>query len=121
MRVNFNWPMAIKEKSWIWWLSVFANPNVHTTIYPHIYVIPGFNSWPNKLKERILLHEKIHLEQQKEVGFWKYLFLYIFVLPLFWNPWRYKWEIEAYVKSGHSHEKAREFLRKWNYGWLLKK
>ncbi|MAG60708.1 hypothetical protein CL619_02870 [archaeon] len=113
--------MVIKEKSGFWWLSIFANPNVHTTIYPNIYVAKGFDTWPETLKTRILLHEKVHLKQQEEVGLWKYLLLYIFVLPLFWNPWRYSWEFEAYTKSGHSEKKAREFLSAWNYGWLIKK
>ena len=112
--------MAIKEKKWYWLLTIFAGPKVHTTIYPHIYVAKGFNNWPEKLKKRIILHEKIHLKQQKEIGLFKYLFLYIFVLPLFWNPWRYQWEMEAYTKSGHSDKKAKEFLSMWNYGWLIK-
>ncbi len=113
--------MAIKEKSWIWWLTIFANPQVHTTIYPHIYVVKGFDAWPEELKKRIIVHEKVHLRQQFEVGIVKYLFLYLFVLPLFWNPWRYDWEFEAYTSSGHSENKAREYLTRWNYGWLFKK
>ena len=110
--------MVIKEKSWIWWLTIFASPKVHTTIYPHVYVAEGFNSWPKQLKKRIIKHENVHLEQQKEVGLLKYLFLYLFVFPVFWNPWRYQWEMQAYMKSGHSELKAKEYCKKWNYGWL---
>ena len=111
--------MAIKEKSWIWWFTLFANPKVHTTLFPHIYVAKGFNSWPKELRNRIISHEKIHLRQQREIGLVKYLFLYLLVLPLFWNPWRYNWEFEAYVGSGHSEEKAKEYCAAWNYGWLI--
>ena len=110
----------IKEKGPIWWLTVFLNPNVTTTIYPTIYVASGFYSWPKSVQNRVLKHEKIHLKQQKEVGVWMYLFLYVFCLPFFWNPWRYDWEYEAYVQSGTSKKKAEEYLALWNYGWLKK-
>jgi hypothetical protein len=112
--------MVIKEKSWIWWLTIFASPKVHTTIYPNIYVAKRFNSWPKKLRERIIRHEKVHLRQQQEIGLLKYLFLYIFVLPVLWNPWRYQWEMEAYMNgSGYSIEKAKEYCKGWNYGFLI--
>lgn len=70
------------------------------------------------MQKRIIRHERIHLQQQKEQGSIKFLFLYIFALPLFYNPWRYKWEWEAYTKSGTSKEKAKEYLQSWHYGFL---
>lgn len=111
--------MAVKIKTWVWWLTIFANPKVHTTVYPHIYVSEEFYFWPKSLRERIIKHEEVHLKQQKEVGVFKYFFLYLFILPIFWNPWRYNWEIEAYTATGHSLAVAKKYLRKWNYGWLI--
>jgi hypothetical protein len=73
------------------------------------------------VKKRILKHEEIHLVQQKKTGKWKYLLLYLFVLPLFWNKYRLEWEYEAYIKSGTSEEETKKYLKKWNYGWLMNK
>ncbi|MDP3728375.1 MAG: hypothetical protein Q8R18_02870 [bacterium] len=109
----------IKKKSWLWWFTIFANSNVTTTISPHIYVCKNFSTLPKSIQERIIKHEKIHLQQQKEQGLVKFLFLYIFALPLFYNPRRYKWEYEAYTKSGTSEKQAKEYLSSWHYGFLL--
>jgi len=111
----------LKKKSWIWWLTIFANSNVTTTLYPHIYL--GKNYYNSNLieKKRILKHEEIHLKQQRETGILKYLFLYIFILPLFWNKYRFNWEYEAYIQSGTSTKNTLKYLRKWNYGWLNNK
>lgn len=111
--------IKIKVKSRIWWLTIFANPNVNTTIYPIIYVQHNFYSLNNHKKESIILHEKIHLQQQIKVGLLKFLFLYIFLFPILYNPFRYNWEMEAYLKSGISKEQAEKILKKWNYGFLL--
>ena len=109
----------IKTKSWLWWFTLFANPHVTTTLYPHIYVCKDFYSLSQETQKRIIKHETIHLQQQKQHGLIKFLFLYIFVFPLFYNPWRYKWEWEAYTKSGTSKEKTKEYLSSWNYGFLF--
>ncbi len=109
----------IKTKSSWWWLTLFANPHVHTTLYPHIYVSKEFHTFSKTTQERILKHEKIHLEQQKKQGIFKFLFLYVFAFPLLYNPWRYKWEWEAYTKSGTSEKQTKEYLSSWNYGFLL--
>jgi len=110
----------IKTKSSLWYLTLFANPNVHTTLYPHIYVSKDFYNFSKITQKRILKHEKIHLQQQKDQGLLKFLFLYIFVFPLWYNPWRYTWEYKAYTKSGTSKEQAKEYLSSWHYGWLVK-
>lgn len=108
----------IKEKKWYWWLTIFANPSVTTTIYPHIYVSRGYSSLSKTSQKRILEHEKIHLKQQASIGLLKYLFLYSFCFPLFYNPWRYRWEYEAYTQSGTSKKKTQEYLSSSVYGWL---
>lgn len=107
-----------KQKSWIWWLTVFANPNTTSTIYPNIYLSKNFYNFSKETQNRIIKHEQIHLEQQKN-NLIKYLFLYIFTFPLFYNPWRYNWEYEAYTKSGTSIKKTKEYLSSWNYGFIF--
>ncbi len=108
----------IKQKSWIWWLTIFANPTMITTIYPHIYVSNRFYNLPKQTQKRILRHEKIHLKQQQENGLLRFLFLYIFCLPFLWNKWRWQWEYNAYVQSGTPPEYAENVLHSWKYGWL---
>jgi hypothetical protein len=108
----------IKEKKWYWWLTIFATPIVTTTISPHIYVSQGYKDLSKKGKDIIIKHENIHLQQQEEVGLWKYLFLYCFCLPILWNPWRYEWEYKAYTKTGTSKKQTEEYLSSHYYGWL---
>ena len=111
----------LKKKNWVWWLTIFANPNVTTTVYPNIYLGNNYFALNSVAKKRIREHEEIHLKQQKEVGLVKYLCLYILVLPLFWNKYRFNWEYEAYINSGTSISETRKYLKKWNYGWLKNK
>lgn len=108
----------LKQKSFIWYLTIFANPNVTTTIYPNIYLSKNFYNLSKLSQTKIIKHENIHLKQQKN-HLLKYLFLYIFVFPLFYNPWRYKWEYEAYTKSGTSIEQTKKYLSSWHYGFTF--
>jgi hypothetical protein len=69
------------------------------TVFPFIFIRPhlaGLN--------RMTIHEKKHLEQQKRwaiyglgVGLLVWYFLYLFCFPVGLNPWRYKWEAEAFL------------------------
>ena len=102
----------------LWWLTIFANPNMITTISPNIYVSKNFHYLSKKSQEHIIEHEMIHLQQQKDVGILKFLFLYIFCLPFFFNKWRWEWEYEAYTKSGTSEAYTKHVLQSWKYGWL---
>ena len=69
-----------------------------------------------------LRHELIHEQQQEDIGKWKFLFLYLFCCPLFYNPWRYKWEMTAFIKgSYYSKSVAKSKLKSLTYGWLLNK
>lgn len=107
--------MKIKQKSWVWKLTwPFAHSNF-TTINGIIYYPKDI--LPNKV---VIKHEEIHMKQQQEVGLVKFLLLYLLALPLFYNPWRYKWEYEAYTKgSGYSAELAKAKLKTKTYGWLI--
>lgn len=106
--------MRIKEKNLLWYLTFpFAHKN-YTTIGKTIYYPKD-----KKPSQRIIDHEYIHYLQQKKYGLLKFLFLYLFAFPLFYNPWRYKWEYEAYKKGSHlNDETIRELLSSYKYGWL---
>lgn len=106
--------MILKQKSLIWKLTwPFASDN-YTTIGETIYFPIG-----NPPNEETINHESIHIEQQKQVGMFKYLFLYLFALPIFWNPYRWKWEFEAYTKGTKiSESETIKILTSSAYGWL---
>lgn len=107
--------MNMVEKKWYWKLTFPFAHNNFTTIVNTVYCPK--NVRPSTL---VLRHEEIHSRQQKEIGILRFLFFYLFVLPLFWNPWRYKWELEAYTKgTGLSEKEAIEMIRGRTYGWLV--
>lgn len=110
-----------QEKSWVWYLTFPFAHNNYTTIWDTLYYPPG--QFPGG---SIFAHEEIHSAQQKSWGIfvpvWFYLYLIAFPLglPILWNPWRKKWEKEAYVfGSGYPEEEAEAILRTYRYGWLL--
>lgn len=106
--------MKLKEKSWIWKLTFPFAHNNYTAIGETIYYPKGH--YPTNLT---IEHEKIHLEQQKQVGLVKFLFLYIFALPFLYNPYRFKWEYDAYVRGSKlSHDETMKILKSYRYGWL---
>lgn len=106
--------MKIKEKCWSWILTYpFAHEN-YTTVGHTIYFPEG--SPPS---EDVIRHEEVHERQWMEVGFLKFYFLYLFCLPVLWNPWRKKWELEAYTEGSKLSEKdAKRILASYRYGWL---
>jgi hypothetical protein len=98
--------MTLRQKSWIWILSwPFAHAN-YTTIGDTIYFPNG-----KPPSQAVIAHETIHSKQQEAVGFWVFALLYLLVLPFLWNPWRWKWELEAGTKVAE--------LRSYRYGWLM--
>lgn len=74
--------------------------------------------------DAIFKHEEIHEKQAKRTGgwfIWTWLYLIGFPLglPFFWNPWRKKWELEAYIKgTGFSKEAALQAISGKAYGWI---
>lgn len=105
----------IKRKSWWWNLTIFGGQGVTTAIGDTIYLGKGASE-----KDRMLIdHEKIHLEQQKRVGLVKFVFLYLFCLPFVYNPYRWKWEFEAYDRGTRMvHWRIKQVLGSKLYGWL---
>lgn len=103
-----------KQKSWIWLLTwPFAHENF-TTIGETVYFPKSYSIVPGS----VMTHELVHVRQQKEVGLFKYLMLYLFALPILWNPWRFKWELEAYMTL-YTKEASIKKLRSVSYGWLI--
>jgi hypothetical protein len=103
-----------KPKSWLWKFTFPFAHNNYTTIGDSLYYPPKFPP-----SASVMAHEAIHSMQQANTGFVKYLFLYIFAFPVLWNPWRFKWELEAYVMGSKlSVDQSKEILRSYQYGWL---
>lgn len=109
--------MNLKEKSWIWKLTGPFASNNYTTIWDTIYYPKG-----DPPHEGVIAHEEIHSIQQHSWGLLAlplWIFCYLFVLPVFWNPFRFKWEYEAYkIGSGWSDSQIKFILRSGAYGWL---
>jgi hypothetical protein len=109
--------MIIKRKTWIWDLTIFAHSGITTTIGETIYLA---KNEPDNPDCGLIRHERIHIEQQKQVGVAKFVFLYLLCLPFLWNPWRFKWEMQAYTQgTGVPPWVAKDILRSWEYGFLL--
>jgi len=105
-------PIYTAHKPW-WWI---ISRRAYTTVGHTIYFPKGRSLHP---ASAIYDHEIIHVNQQEEVGLVKYIFLYLFCLPLFYNPWRWKWEYEAYLYgSKWKHEDIVKKLNSELYGWL---
>lgn len=86
------------------------------TVWPVLLVAPG------KIPVAILTHEGVHAKQQRRwfvwglgVGLLVWHLLYLLALPVGWNPWRAKWEREAYRANGFSDETISRMLRKPPY------
>jgi len=71
------------------------------TFYPFIFIAPGYADTLT-----VLMHEQIHYNQQRQwaiyglgVGLIAWYLLYLLCLPVWYNPFRRKWETEAYRKA----------------------
>lgn len=58
-----------------WLPSVRGNTTWAITIAPFVFILPQF-----KDNAAVLAHEQVHLDQAKELGWWKFYYLYIFDL-----------------------------------------
>jgi len=84
------------------------------TLYPFIFYV-------GSLSHSTRRHELIHIEQQKAwckwytlyiFGLLAWLFMYLLVLPIGWNYWRYKWEFAAFTRgSGYTDSLTKEILK----------
>jgi len=102
--------MKIVTTSIVGWFGASA-----ITVFPFVFISPKVEG---KDLEDTKKHEGVHYEQQKlwatrglGIGLLAWFFLYLFVMPYGWNPFRKKWEIEAYTAQGITKEKAIETLQ----------
>lgn len=91
------------------------------TVWPFVFLSPEV---PTLARSTVLAHEQVHLEQQRRwavyglgVGLLLWYPLYLFVLPIGWNPFRARWEREAMAATGMGSELIRRVLRGPPY-WL---
>jgi hypothetical protein len=99
----------IIEWNWIRYLGIGG-----ITVWPLVIIRPD--------RRARLPHEMKHFEQQGRwfkyglgVGLLVWHLLYLFALPVLWNPFRRKWEREAYAAEGINEEEADKRLRGWPY------
>lgn len=97
--------MIVIENNILWRVGI---PGL--TIFPLVFVAPD--------RPKALLHEGKHWEQQRRwfirglgVGLIVWFLLYLLVLPVLWNPFRRKWETEAYRAEGMDEEKIEKRMR----------
>lgn len=88
------------------------------TVFPFIFLHPDAPA-------SVVAHEKVHYRQQKKwalygvgVGWVLWFLLYLLVLPAGWNPFRYRWEIEAFEKGEGYHPHFTHHLLKRKPYWL---
>lgn len=107
--------MTLKPKS-LWWKFTFPFAHNNFTAIGETLYHPKGVTVPSHVYD----HEVIHSLQQKHEGLVKFILLYLFVCPILWNPWRKKWEFEAYVLGTKlTADYTRKLLRSYKYGWLL--
>lgn len=93
------------------------------TVFPFIFVDPYYLDYPALYDiEKLLLHESIHIEQQKKwaiyglgIGLLVWWALYLLALPVGWNSFRKKWETEAYLAEGYSQTTIDTILKRAPY------
>ena len=107
-----NGVVFLRKKNLIWFLTFPFAHNNFTTIGDSIYC-------PEIPSKQTLEHELIHVRQMKIHGTFKFIFLYFFCFPFFYNPWRYQWEREAFLYGSMiSEQDMKKELGSYRYGWL---
>lgn len=107
--------MKFKPKKWYWILTWPFAHNNYTLIGKTLHYPKGL--FPS---ETIIRHEMVHVEQKEKYGTLHFLFKYLFLLPLFYNPFRYRVEYQAYkAAQGYSDDRIHKILSSYRYGWLL--
>jgi len=100
------------------WLHVGA-----ITVWPFIFIKVGLPPWRLAL---LIVHEKKHYDQQwrwikwgliigQPIAIVLWYYFYLFALPVWWNPWRRRWETEAFAAEGWSPEEIAARLHRWPY------
>jgi hypothetical protein len=95
------------------------------TVYPWIFL--SWSAWNQPVADlnSTLIHEQAHLAQQQAwrgkawlFGLAAWFFCYLFLLPVLWNPFRRRWETEAYAAQGWCDKFIEPRLREAPY-WLV--
>jgi hypothetical protein len=92
------------------WLSACA-----VTVFPFVF-------YDGVISTATLKHEGVHWQQQRRwaiyglgVGLLAWWALYLLALPVGWNPWRRRWETEAYRTQGCTFVQIRDMLQRRPY------
>jgi len=124
----------VKVKNWWWNFTIFMNCRISNAIWPFgIFLARAYKRVEDLERDprtrKTILHEEYHLEQQFKwyirghvFGLFAWYFCYVFILPFFFNPFRWRWEAEAYMKAQNYNAKEIEgILSGWTYGKLVPK
>lgn len=96
------------------------------TMYPFVFLTTRAKEGSSQYGST-LDHEMIHIEQQERwwrwggpIGWILWFLLYTLVLPVGWNPFRWKWEYEAFEKGSRYDDKyIRTRLHGFYQLWLM--
>lgn len=101
------------------WVGLFNAGAI--TIFPFIFIDPIFKEGSFQYLSTFK-HEMVHYNQQKHwalyglgVGLLVWYALYLLALPVGWNPFRKKWEMEAYRAQGFSEAHINEIMKQSPY------
>jgi hypothetical protein len=98
-----------------WWFLIGGN-NMCVTLFGHIWVPKSM--WPNP-PSCLIEHEKIHLRQQAEVGWTKWIWRYLTS-----RKWRLNYEAEGYALQAklcpEDYPYAINVLCGWKYFWAAR-
>ena len=86
----------------------------YTTVGETIYIPEGVKVPP----AQVVIHEFVHIKQLHTWGilFW---ILYALVLPLGFSPFRFHWELEAYLTDGRDPHEILRLLSGKDYGFAM--
>lgn len=71
-----------------------------TTIGYTIYVGSGWDKMSDEKQSELLRHERVHMRQRAQYGFFLFALLYLFLpFPIFFALWRVRFEQAAYEES----------------------
>lgn len=111
--------IPLRRRFKLTWLPFRVNA---VTIYP--YALFNREEW-SQVPDRHYRHEVAHLDQVEAywrkahfLGWLAWYFLYLLVLPIGWNPFRRRWETEAFKTEDYSDERIKDVLKRRYFLWL---
>ena len=102
----------------------FPGTTLGVTVWPFIFLAQRTQEMPSARLTLLAAHESVHFRQQAAFAKWGLWLpgllvwgaLYLLCLPVGWNPFRRRWEMEAYTLGSRlDPAEARWMLRRAPY------